>query len=927
MIQQSTTLVPSGLTAGPPYDDLELETRGTRASNSNNNHKSQGIELPPISPLKPYGRKLKGHRRHTYGNQESFRLDYEFKHKLRQLAEPWKGTNGKPDDVVAQIVFERTYQRGGESWAGVIIRVVEGTYNMQLRHFRQFGLPWNFKSAQKSAQEMATRMHVMKFLPPGRGLWAMGSPIIEERHLYAALQNCFRGSEKFITQEYGSVPFVDVVGQSVTVMTEKGWKTALVSQVGYQPVQKVTFVSIGSANDDVDVVVTEDHKWILADATPTTCLSVGDCVLGIAMKSYGENSSYDKKIVWQVKSVSPFHTQEPVYCALVPETGSFFLSSGIHTGNCAFISTENMDRNCTEPFTFLMDASMLGVGVGWDTKGAGKVRVHEPLGTPDQPGKFDLYVVEDSRHGWVESIRLLLESYLRPKKNVIQFDYTEIRPKGVPLKGFGGVSSGHEPLMVLHESARKILQQYVGKPINSRFIADIMNLIGACVVSGNIRRTAEIGFGDPNDIAFMDLKDYEKNPERAAFGWTSNNSILATVGIDYTEIAKRMVKNGEPGLGWIDNMRSYGRMCDPRTDKDARIAGANPCMEMGLEPHELCNLVETFPFKHDSLPDYLRTLKFAFLYAKTVTLECTHMPKTNEVMMRNRRIGTSVTGVTQFIAKHGIDKLRIWLDSGYKFIQDYDKRLSELFCIPRSVKTTTVKPSGTVSLLAGATPGMHFPIMQCYIRRITISNSSHLYEKLEKAGYDIEPKFICTNVETGEDINDKSSSIVSCPVYLGDECKKTEETVSMWEQLSLTAFLQRFWADNQVSCTVKFDPITEGPQLVAALEYFQYHLKGISFLPKNCDKYRQAPYEAISHEKYLEMVAKLKPLNFDSGSSSGSSFLPTKPESEDDEDDFIFARHCEPEDEEEPKEEEVQSLVDVLPDGLNFCDGDQCQRE
>jgi ribonucleotide reductase alpha subunit len=350
-------------------------------------------------------------------------------------------------------------------------------------------------------------------------------------------------------------------------------------------------------------------------------------------------------------------------------------------------------------------------------------------------------------------------------------------------------------------------------------------------------------------------------------------------------------------------------------------------MEMGLEPYELCNLVETFPFKHESLSDYLRTVKFAFLYAKTVTLECTHMPKTNEVMMRNRRIGTSVTGVTQFIAKHGLDTFRKWLDTAYHHIQQYDKRLSEVFCVPQSVKTTTVKPSGTVSLLAGATAGMHFPIMQCYIRRITISNDSHLYEKLKNAGYDIEPRYICTDSETGEEVFDKDSSIVSCPVYLGDECTKTESNVTMWEQLALAAFLQRWWADNQVSCTVKFDPKTEGPHLVAALEHFQYHLKGISFLPKQCDQYRQAPYEAISYEKYLEMTAKLNPLDFGTSrvpdgnhGCSSSSVYPSEKKVDEEEE----VSSDEDEDEDDAQDPMVQSLVDVLPDSLNFCDGDQC---
>ena len=88
----------------------------------------------------------------------------------------------------------------------------------------------------------------------------------------------------------------------------------------------------------------------------------------------------------------------------------------------------------------------------------------------------------------------------------------------------------------------------------------------------------------------------------------------------------------------------------------------------------------------------------------------------------------------------------------------------------------------------------------------------------------------------------------------------------MWEQLSFAAFLQRHWADNQVSCTVTFDPATEGGDLAHALDYFQYQLKGVSFLPRERSStskpapYPQMPYEAISEAQYLERLARLRPL-------------------------------------------------------------------
>ena len=145
-------------------------------------------------------------------------------------------------------------------------------------------------------------------------------------------------------------------------------------------------------------------------------------------------------------------------------------------------------------------------------------------------------------------------------------------------------------------------------------------------------------------------------------------------------------------------------MCE-QDDRDWRVSGGNPCLEQSLESFEMCCLVETFPARHESKEDYLDTLKYAFLYAKTVTLGSTHWSKTNQVMLRNRRIGCSMSGVAQFTAQHGLPGLLEWCEEGYDQVQKIDATLSEWLAIPESIKTTSVKPSGTVSLLAGATPG------------------------------------------------------------------------------------------------------------------------------------------------------------------------------------------------------------------------------
>ena len=330
--------------------------------------------------------------------------------------------------------------------------------------------------------------------------------------------------------------------------------------------------------------------------------------------------------------------------------------------NCAFVSTEDIDKDLTLPFEFLMDATMLGVGVGFDCKGAGKltilvgIKAWRDAQGPDR-NQEQVYVIEDSREGWVHSVGALLQSYFGSEGTLLptlRFDYSHIRKAGEVLKTYGGKSSGPGPLMELHKALSACLDKEVGQKLSSTVITDVFNLIGKCVIGiGNIR-AAEIAFGEEGDEAFLDLKDYEKNPHRAAYGWTSNNSVFARIGMDYTKIAEHITKSGEPGLAWLENMRHYGRMGDPRNDKDIKVKGGNPCLEQSLESYELCCLVETFPDHHASLEEFKRTLKFAYLYAKTVTLGRTHWAQTNRVMLRNRRIGCSVSGVAQFLSHHSL---------------------------------------------------------------------------------------------------------------------------------------------------------------------------------------------------------------------------------------------------------------------------------
>jgi adenosylcobalamin-dependent ribonucleoside-triphosphate reductase len=634
---------------------------------------------------------------------ERFELKKDFIEKYKSIKPPF-GFNG-----LGELVYLRTYSRlkedgNNEQWFETVERVVNGVYSLQKEHILLYNLGWDENRAHESAEEMYDRIFNMKFLPSGRSLWAMGTSIITDKKLFAALNAC------------------------------------------------------------------------------------------------------------------------------------------------SFVSTENIDTEFTKPFEYMMDMEMLGVGVGFDTKGAGKLIIKDPnFNTYD-------YTVIDTREGWVESIKLLLNAFFKGDGIPI-FDYSQIRPEGSPIKTFGGKCPGYKPLENLHKGIIDKLMPCINKPISITNIVDIMNMIGVCVVAGNIRKSAQIVFGDTSE-EYLKLKDYtwnEKtqkyegsNSKRSGFGWTSNNSIIATIGDDYRKIAEQIGKNGEPGLFWLSTARKFSRMSDPIDNKDFRAVGGNPCLEQTLESYEMCCLVETFPNRNDNIDDFMRTLKYAYLFAKTVTLGQCHWPETNRVQLRNRRIGTSVSGIAQFLENHSIDELKTWLRQGYNTIKLYDEIYSDWLAIPRSIKVTSVKPSGTVSLLAGSTPGIHFPESNYYIRRVRFAKNSDLIPILMNSGYKIEDAFD----------NPETTCVVEIPVFAGN-CK-TIDQVTIWEQLLLAAFLQEHWSDNQVSCTVTFKE-WEKNQIKPALDYFQYKLKGISFLPKTSSvSYTQMPYEEITKEQYDSLITNIK---------------------------------------------------------------------
>jgi len=643
----------------------------------------------------------------------SFKLSDDFVQGYKEKKAPFGYTDAAGNSV-GEITFLRTYSRlkengHKENWAEVCERVINGMYSIQKDHCKRQRLPWNDSRAQASAKEAFDRLFNLKWTPPGRGLWVMGTPLVNVQKNSAALQNC------------------------------------------------------------------------------------------------------------------------------------------------AFVSTLEMTKqNPAKPFAFLMEASMLGVGVGFDDKGADKdFAIYSPQGD-------ETFVIPDTREGWVESLSLIINAYLKADQKNPVFDYSLVRPAGVPIKTFGGTAAGHEPLERLHNYIRNIFEGRKGEKVTRVDIADLGNLIGVCVVSGNVRRSAELLIGRLDDDTFLNLKNAERFPERNSYdpaapgwGWMSNNSIETTVGQNLGKIVEGISRNGEPGVVWLDVSRKYGRLADPVNNKDWRVVGYNPCAEQSLESYECCTLVETYLGRHDSLEDYKRTLKFAYLYAKTVTLLPTHWEETNAIMQRNRRIGTSMSGVANFADNVGLPTLREWMDEGYKHIKAYDNTYSEWLGIRESIKMTTVKPSGTVSILAGESPGVHWtPGGEYFNRAIRFSNEDPMLPLFKMANYRVEPASESPD----------STSVVFFPIK--SNAKRAEREVSIFEKTAIAATAQRYWSDNSVSVTVSFDPEKEAEHVGTVLHMYDGQLKTVSFLPMGNFTYPQMPYTQITKEEYEDATMKLFPIDF-----------------------------------------------------------------
>lgn len=447
-------------------------------------------------------------------------------------------------------------------------------------------------------------------------------------------------------------------------------------------------------------------------------------------------------------------------------------------------------------------------------------------------GTTPVFVAPDSREGWVEAFRQMITAAFEGRDLIV--DVGHIRPRGQPIKTFGGIACGPGPLTHLLRSVWDIVRGAKGRPLNSVEALDITNLVGFCVKSGNVRRSALIVLGDAEDQPFRDAKkDFSAV---LSHRHTSNNSIVFRSkeqidDFDWAGLVEDNIKFGEPGLLnlWLARQTDPGAM------------GVNPCGEQTLHDREACNLAEVFPAFFERGTDADLAFKLVTRYTIRQRLTPLTDPKSHDVGMRNMRIGVGLGGLCDFDWTKA--QLAEWFNVVRGESNDYAKEMR----INAPITVTTVKPSGTISLLNGSSPGIHAPYAPYYIRRARLAKNDPMVPALIEAGVSYEP----------DQYDQTGNTLVFSFPTKATHTRTTVQTENIRDQFERQAAVQRYWADNAVSATLSFNAETEKEETAELLAKYVPQFKSTSMLAKSSHGYVQAPYEAIDENTYRAMAAKV----------------------------------------------------------------------
>ena len=410
----------------------------------------------------------------------------------------------------------------------------------------------------------------------------------------------------------------------------------------------------------------------------------------------------------------------------------------------------------------------------------------------------------------------------------------------------------------------KVFKDREGKKLRSLDVLDICNIIGSVVVAGNVRRSAEIALGDPDDVLYLRAKNWGTGnvPNWRAM---SNNTLYVD---DYSHLMEEFWKNGyeinkktgfangEPyGFFNLPLSRKFGRLkdgniknADQYPTKVDNVVGTNPCGEISLADYECCNLCELYLNNIESQKELIECAQLLYKTQKAIAALPFLHDETNDIVHKNMRLGMGVTGICQ-----SLDKID-WLDKCYEELRKFDKKWSKQRGWPESIKLTTVKPSGTLSLLGGSTPGVHPAYSKYYLRTVRMSSSDPLVQICRDLGYKTE---FLLNFDGSEN---RDTIVVYFPCETPDGAILAAD-MGVVKQLDMVKKLQEIWSDNAVSVTAYYSP-EELEELKGWLkDNYKNNIKSVSFLLRQEHGFKQAPYQEVDEKTYNQAKSKVKPLS------------------------------------------------------------------
>lgn len=589
--------------------------------------------------------------------------------------------------------------------------------------------------------------------------------------------------------------------------------------------------------------VSRYSRWIEDQGRRETWVETVDRYMDFMKAHLVKNYNYKENDIKfaQVREAIINHNVMPSMRALMT-AGPALERDNIAAYNCSFIATDSL-RAFDEAMYILMN----GTGVGFSVEQ--KYVAQLPVIAEEFYQTNTTIVVEDSKLGWAKSFKELLG--LLAMGQVPEWDMSKVRPAGARLKTFGGRASGPEPLNELFKFTVETFRIAKGRRLKSIEAHDLMCKIGEVVVVGGVRRSALISLSNLDDFEMAKAKSgqwWETEPQRAL----ANNSAVYNGKPNTAQFLREWrnlyeSKSGERGIYNLDAVKKHIDKFERRDS--SKVSGTNPCGEIILRANQFCNLTEVVINEKDTVETLEQKIRIATILG-TWQSSLTNFKYIRKSWKANseeeRLLGVSLTGIFGNTLTGTIHKgLAEMLNKLRESAVDENKKESKILGIEQSTAITTVKPSGTVSQLTGVSSGIHPWYSEYYIRSVRADNKDPMTTFLKDFNVPSEPDVMKPDATT----------VFYFPVKAPKGSIVTKNLTAI-DHLEIWKMYRTYWTEHNPSVTIN---VAEDEWLDVGAWVFKNFdsIGGVSFLPLSEHSYRQAPYQEISKEEYLDLVSKM----------------------------------------------------------------------